>query len=64
MTANPNKLQSAAADMEKTEVQAMNELQDAGVISDNCVTFADIATADVDKAVDFILFGNETGKLM
>lgn len=32
----------------------MNQLQDAGVISDNCVTFADVAEPDRSRALDWI----------
>ena len=33
------------------ETEAMNLLQDHGVVSDNCVTAADVAEADTEKAI-------------
>jgi hypothetical protein len=32
----------------------MNLLQDQGVISDNCISLADVADADVPKAIAFL----------
>jgi hypothetical protein len=37
-----------------TEVEAMNALQDQGVISDNCVWFADIYEGDWPAALKFL----------
>jgi hypothetical protein len=34
--------------------EVMNLLQDAAVISDNCVTVADVAEADQTKAVEWL----------
>jgi tRNA A37 threonylcarbamoyltransferase TsaD len=34
--------------------EVMNRLQDAAVISDNCVTVADVAEADQTKAVEWL----------
>lgn len=39
------------------EVAAMNALQDAGrLISDNCVHAADVAEADHQRAIDFLIW--------
>lgn len=32
----------------------MNRLQDAGIVSDNCVTPRDVAEADCGRAVDYL----------
>ena len=37
-----------------SEVEGMNLLQDQGVISDNCVWAGNVATADIERAIDFI----------
>jgi hypothetical protein len=34
--------------------EVMDRLQDAGIVSDNCVTVADVAEADQTKAVDWL----------
>jgi hypothetical protein len=34
--------------------EVMNRLQDAAVISDNCVTVSDVAEADQTKAVEWL----------
>lgn len=38
-----------------TERDALNRLQEAGVISDHCVTAADIADADMPKALKWLV---------
>jgi len=35
-------------------VEAMNALQDVGVISDLCVKPEDVAAADVEKAIEYL----------
>lgn len=35
-------------------IQAMNSLQSAGIISDNAVMAADVAEADVYRAIDYL----------
>lgn len=35
-------------------IDAMNQLQDAGIISDNCVWPQDVATGDCVKAIQFL----------
>ena len=47
-------LKRTLLDLGYTEVQAMNLLQEKGVISDNCVTIEDIANADVTKAAEYL----------
>lgn len=37
-----------------TETEAMNALQDAGIISDNCGFLADIADADIQTAAAWL----------
>ena len=37
-----------------TRDEAMNALQNSGVISDNCVTPADVAEADCQKAIEHL----------
>jgi len=34
--------------------EVMNRLQDAGIVSDNCVTVADVAEVDQTKAVEWL----------
>jgi hypothetical protein len=34
--------------------EVMDRLQDAGIVSDNCVTVADVAEGDQTKAVDWL----------
>lgn len=36
------------------ELEVMNVLQDAGIVSDNCITTEDVAEADVDRAVTYL----------
>jgi len=43
-----------------TEIEAMNMLQDRGIISDLCVWIEDVANEDVDRAISFLT--NETTK--
>ena len=40
------------SDIDPTD--AMNRLQEAGIVSDNCVTAADVAEADCERAVEFL----------
>ena len=42
------------AAMDMTAVQAMNLLQNNGVVSDNCITHEDIADVDCPKAIEFL----------
>lgn len=37
-----------------TETQAMNLLQDAGIISDNCVNIGDVAREDWERAEEYL----------
>lgn len=37
-----------------TETEAMNALQDSGIISDNCVWLPDIADADIQNAAEWL----------
>lgn len=34
--------------------EVMNRLQDAGIVSDNCVTVADVAECDQNRAVEWL----------
>jgi hypothetical protein len=36
------------------EVEAMNRLQEHGIISDNCILAADVADADCEAAITFL----------
>lgn len=49
-----NLLQEFIIETGSDEIQSMNELQDSGIISDNCVESADVADADCERAVDFL----------
>lgn len=40
--------------MELSEVEGLNVLTEAGVISDNAVTVDDIALADLERATEFM----------
>lgn len=46
-------------DLEKP--QALEMLQDAGVISDNCITIRDIAHADIPKAMAYLWAQHDVG---
>lgn len=36
------------------EEEAMDSLQKNGIVSDNCVSAADVADADIDRAIEFL----------
>lgn len=38
------------------EIQSMNALQDAGIVSDNCVLAQDVAECDCTAAIAFLTF--------
>ncbi len=40
--------------LDLTEDEAMNKLQDGGIVSDNCVSLEDIADGDVADACAFL----------
>jgi hypothetical protein len=44
-----NKLQKLIKDNDLNETEVLNELQDNGIISDLCVSAADVADCDVEK---------------
>lgn len=48
-----NALQLYIRKMNLNECQVMNLLQDHGIISDNCVNAADVASEDCGRAVEF-----------
>lgn len=53
----------AAYENNMSEAIAMNILQDAGVISDNCVWVKDIAEADAPAAIKFLQnYDHNTGQ--
>jgi hypothetical protein len=54
MTTCPSNLRQAAFNANLSELQSMNLLQSAGIVSDNAVWFADVAEADVEKAVEYL----------
>lgn len=39
------------------EIQSMNSLQDAAIVSNNCVGDGDVAEADCTAAIAFLTFG-------
>ena len=45
----------AIASVGLDEIEAMNLLQDAGVVSDLCVGIESVATEDLERAIEFIL---------
>lgn len=49
-----NSLQDYLAGVGADEAKAMDALQDAGIISDNCVWARDVAEADCPAAVEFL----------
>lgn len=50
----PNALECYLFATGRSEREAMNALQLHGVISDNCVTAADVADSDCDRAIAFL----------
>lgn len=48
------RLLSAMHDCDLSEVEGMNRLQSAGVISDLCVWVSDVAECDVEKSVNYL----------
>ena len=50
-----NNLEKAIAGFRLDPVDAMNRLQDAGVVSDNSVHACDVAPSDCGRAVDFLM---------
>lgn len=42
----------------------LDALQDAGVISDLCLSPADIALLDIPRALDILVMGVETGEIL
>lgn len=49
-----NSLQKWLEFMEENEIEAMNRLQDNGIISDNCVLAKDVAECDCKAAIAFL----------
>jgi hypothetical protein len=49
-----NKLRNTVWRLGLNESQALTILQDAGIISDHCLTLQNIAGADVDRATHFL----------
>lgn len=49
-----SKLQQYIHFMGLKEVEVLNQLQNAGVISDNCVKAEDVPPVDADRAVKFL----------
>jgi len=45
----------AIASIRLDEIAAMNLLQDAGIVSDECVAIEDVANEDLERAIEFIL---------
>jgi hypothetical protein len=54
MQAMKNSLQKWLEFMEENENDAMNRLQDCGMISDNCVSAKDVAECDCKDAIAFL----------
>ena len=50
-----NNLEKAIAGFRLDPVEAMNKLQDAGVVSDNAVLASDVAVENCSTAVDFLM---------
>lgn len=50
---NPNLIETII-ELQMTEVDAMNLLQNSGTISDLCVIAADVATGDVSSAIKYL----------
>lgn len=59
---NTDDLRKAIFDCGMSEVDAMNLLQDQGVISDLCVWVADVAEADIPKAIHLLEHYADTRK--
>lgn len=57
-----NALESFLAESGMDETKAMNDLQDAAMISDNAVNACDVANVDCLRAVKFLLM--ERGELI
>lgn len=51
-----NALQNYLGENNVDETKAMNILQEHGIISDNCVTAADVPDCDAEDAIDFLQF--------
>jgi hypothetical protein len=49
-----NSLEKFVSQSELDPIQAMNDLQDAGIISDNCVSAQDVSNADCLRAIEFL----------
>lgn len=53
-----NVLERYLETMQKTRginpIDAMNRLQDAGIVSDNCITAADVPDSEAPKAIEFL----------
>ena len=49
-----NALKQWIEDGWRDEVEVMNRLQEAGIVSDNAVTALDVCKEDVEKAIRFL----------
>ena len=49
-----DQLQSLVSDLKLSEIDAMNMLQNHGIISDNCIMLSDIANDDIERAAEFL----------
>lgn len=56
-----NALEKFIIDNSLNEIDTMNTLNDAVMISDNCVTSADVCAGDALKSVSFLI--NQKGEL-
>lgn len=49
-----NALEQWLSDNQQDATAAMNALQAFGIVSDNCVTAAEVSDSDADKAIKFL----------
>lgn len=47
-------LEAFVAECGLDPIQTMNDLQNAGIVSDNCVTLADVAECDATRAMKWL----------
>ena len=50
-----NKIENFLANNRLDPIDAMNRLQSAGIVADNCVHAADVAKVDAERAVAWLL---------
>ncbi len=59
-----NALEAFLTESGMDETKAMNQLQDAAMISDNCIWACDVANVDCLRAVKFLLMESDNALML